>query len=170
MCTLTVLTSDKDHDHSLITESFENIFTVLYPSSCLCIGHLPASPKLPKMINKSGLHLIIVQLSFNVIPFHGSLSLLSSQAISFCLIQRWNVRRGPLIIRCFDLRLNLFKKARLNICHLQLTNTLPLLVSFEDSLSSRIINSFFKVIGKCHFEWAQIFICYARLLCIKANV
>lgn len=125
------------------------------------------------MINKSGLHLIIAELSFNVIPFHVRLSLLSSLAISFCLIQRWNVQRASLIMRRFDLRLNWVKKLRLNTCHLQLTNASPLLVSFEDSLSSRIINSFFKVNGKCHFECCQkrqFVICYALLLRIKANV
>lgn len=48
----------------------------------------PVSPQLPVMINKSGLHLIIAELSFNVILLYVRLSLLSSLAVSFCLTQR----------------------------------------------------------------------------------
>lgn len=59
------------------------------------------------------------------------------------------------------------------MCHLQLTNPSPLLVSFEDSLSSQIINSFYKVNGKCHFEsfhMCQTVICYVLFFYIKAHV
>lgn len=55
---------------------------------CTFSWQLSASPKLPVLINKARLHLIIVGLSFNGILFYVRLSLLSTRAVSFCLIRR----------------------------------------------------------------------------------
>lgn len=67
--------------------STKNLKCLFFGAACVSNSYL-FPPKLPVMINKSRLHLIICRIPFNVILFYVEPSPLSVLAISFCLTLR----------------------------------------------------------------------------------